>query len=97
MGQRRTFPRGSKVAAVKLVTERGRRFAAAARSLGVSGALPRTRTKTPEAAAAQAFPGRGPPPPAAEELRRLRAGNKRLLMDRDILRKAAAFFARAPP
>ena len=29
-----------------------------------------------------------------EELHRLRAENKRLLMERDILKKAAAFFAR---
>jgi len=29
-----------------------------------------------------------------EELRRLRAENKRLLAERDILKKAAAFFAR---
>ena len=42
----------------------------------------------------QAFPGQGKLAPIEEELRRLRAENKRLLMERDILKKAAAFFAR---
>ena len=42
----------------------------------------------------QAFPGQGKLPAIEEELRRLRADNKRLLAERDILKKAAAFFAR---
>ena len=42
----------------------------------------------------QAFPGHGKLPPVEEELRRLRAENKRLLAERDILKKATALFAR---
>ena len=42
----------------------------------------------------QAFPGQGNLPAVEEELRRLRAENKRLLMERDILKKATAFFAK---
>jgi transposase len=42
----------------------------------------------------QAFPGKGNPPAHEEELRRLRAEVKRLTMERDILKKATAFFAR---
>jgi len=41
----------------------------------------------------QAFPGHGCLPPLEEEVRRLRAENKRLQMERDILKKATAFFA----
>ena len=41
-----------------------------------------------------AFPGQGNLPALEEELRRLRAENKRLQMERDILKKATAFFAR---
>ena len=41
-----------------------------------------------------AFPGQGKLPAVEEELRRLRAENKRLLAERDILKKATAFFAR---
>jgi len=36
-------------------------------------------------------------PTEAEELRRLRAENKRLRMEREILRKATAFFAKDQP
>ena len=41
-----------------------------------------------------AFPGKGNPPALEEELRHLRAEVKRLTMERDILKKATAFFAR---
>jgi transposase len=42
----------------------------------------------------QAFPGKGNPPALEEELRRLQAENKRLTMERDILKKATAFVDR---
>ena len=41
-----------------------------------------------------AFPGNGRLPAHEEEVRRLRAEVKRLLMEREILKKVAAFFAR---
>ena len=47
-----------------------------------------------EANGGQAFPGQGKLPAVEEELRRLRAENKRLPAERDILKKAAAFFAK---
>jgi transposase len=40
-----------------------------------------------------AFPGKGQLSLEQEELHRLRAENKRLRMEREILKKAAAFFA----
>ena len=42
---------------------------------------------------ADAFPGSGHLTPVEEELRRLRAEVKRLEAERDILKKATAFFA----
>jgi transposase len=42
---------------------------------------------------ADAFPGSGSRTPLEEENNRLRAGNKRLEMKRDILKKSTAFFA----
>ena len=94
MAKRRTFTREYKVEAVKLVTEQGRSFAEAAQTLGVPDTLLRAWKKALEAAGEQAFPGHGQVPPAEEELRRLRAEVKRLQMERDILKKAAAFFAK---
>jgi len=41
-----------------------------------------------------AFPGPGNRSPFEEENRHRRAENKRLLAERDILKKAAAFFAK---
>ena len=41
-----------------------------------------------------AFRGNGKLTPEQEELRRLREENKRLKMERDILKKAATFFAK---
>ncbi len=42
------------------------------------------------------FPGHGNPAPADDELRRLRAENVRLRAERDLLKKAAAYFANPP-
>jgi transposase len=91
---RRTYTREFKVEAIKLVTEQGYSVAEAARSLGVHEALLRSWKQALQAQGEQAFPGQGNPPAVEEELRRLRAENQRLLAERDILKKAAAFFAR---
>jgi transposase len=91
---RRTYTREFKVEAVKLVTEQGYSVAEAARSLGVHETLLRSWKQALHAQGDQAFPGQGNPPAVDEELRRLRAENKRLLAERDILKKAAAFFAK---
>jgi transposase len=90
---RKTYTREFKVAAVKLVTEQGRSFVAAARSLGIPPGLLRKWKATLEADAVHAFPGHGNPPTPEEELRRLREENQRLKAERDILKKATAFFA----
>jgi transposase len=42
----------------------------------------------------QAFPGHGNRPALEQEIHRLKAENKRLLMEREILKKATALFAR---
>jgi len=98
MGQpRRTYTREFKAEAVKLVTEQGRSIGEAARSLGIRENLLRNWKRALAAEGGQPFPGRGNPPALEDELRRLRAENKRLLMERDILKKATAFFARESP
>ena len=91
---RRTYTAEFKVEAVTLVTARGYSVAEAARSPGVTANLLRSRKQALEAEGEQAVPGHGKLSPFAEANRRLRAENKRLLAERDILKKAAAFFAR---
>jgi transposase len=91
---RRRFTREFKVEAVKLVTEKGYSVAKAARSLDIGQTLLRSWKLAFDKEGEQAFPGNGHPPAIEVELRQLRADNKRLLMERDILKKATAFFAR---
>ena len=91
---RRTFTPEFKAQAVKLVTEQGYSVAEASRSLGVCESLLRSWMAALQEKGADAFPGNGRLPAHEEELRRLRAENKRLLPEREILKKAAAFFAR---
>ena len=92
--ERRYFTREFKVEAVQLVTEHGRSFVEAARTLGIRENLLRKWKYALETEAAAAFPGQGRLSPVEEELRQLRAENKRLQQERDILKKATAFFAK---
>ena len=91
---RRTFTREFKVQAVKLVTEQGYSYAEAARQLGVRGHQIRAWKKLPDAESSGADSGGGTRPTLDAELHRLRVENERLLLEHDVLKKAAAFFAR---
>ena len=92
--KRRTYTPEFKAEAVKLVTEQGYSVAEAARSLGIHETLLRSWKQALEKQPDQAFPGNGKLPAIEEELRQLRAENKRLQMERDLLKKATAFFAK---
>lgn len=91
---RRVYTPEFKVAAVKLVTEQGRSVAEAARSLGITEKILRRWRQALASKGADAFPGQGNPPAAEAEIRRLQEENKRLRAERDILKKATAYFAR---
>jgi transposase len=82
---RRTYTTEFKAEAVKLVTEQGYSVAEAARSLDISENLIRNWKQAVQDKGEQAFPGQGKLSPFEEENRRLRAENKRLLAERDIL------------
>ena len=84
---RRTFTPEFKIQAVKLVTEQGKSVAEVARELDLGESMLRSWKQALAATGARAFPGHGNPPALEEELRRLRAENKRLQMERDILKK----------
>jgi transposase len=93
---RRKFTREFKLSAVRLVNEQGYTVADAAKSLGVDPNSVRYWVDKFGKDQASAVPATGDGAVQAE-LRRLRAENARLLMERDILKKAAAFFAREQP
>jgi transposase len=93
MDKRRVFSREFKLVAVKKVVELGVVHSTVARDLGVSDSLIRKWKK--------AFDDEGSAKinvvsnsPVEAELTRLREENRQLEMERDILRKATAFFAR---
>src|SRR5580700_1273816 len=94
---RRSYTREFKIEAVKLVTQQELSFAEAARSLGIHENQLRTWKQALEKESQddqQAFPGHGNRPALEQEIHRLKAENKRLLMEREILKKATALFAR---
>ena len=90
---RRRFTREFKVSAVKLVNEQGYSVAEAAKSLGVDVGSIRDWVKK---FSSETGNGSGEGSLKAQ-LRRLREENKRLLLEREILKKATAFFAKEQP
>ena len=92
--QRRRFGREFKIEAVRLIRERGVSVAQAARDLEVHENVLRKWVKDFAADPAQAFPGHGQMKPEQLEIDRLRKEVVRLKAERDILKKAAAYFAR---
>lgn len=88
---KRKYTREFKESAAKLVHEQGYTVVEAARSLGVDPNSIRAWIKQ--------FPAAGNGASSSQsslraEVRRLREENKRLLMEREILKKATAFFAK---
>jgi transposase len=83
-----------KMEAVRLITEQGYKTTEAARNLGIHPSL-LNRWRSQLASDGQnAFPGKGRLTLEKEELQKLRKEVQRLKMERDILKKAAAFFAK---
>jgi transposase len=93
MGRRR-FTREFKISAVKLVNEQGYSPVEAGKSLGVDANSVRGWLEKFSVEEGAAPSGEGA---LKAELRRLRKENAKLLMEREILKKAAAFFAKEQP
>jgi transposase len=89
---RRSFTDDFKAGAVRLVLEQGKTVAAAARDLGLTESSLRHWV---EQARADRTKGKtGLTTEEREELARLRKEVRELRMERDVLKKAAAFFAK---
>ena len=95
MGERKnkTFSKSFKEEAVRLMEQSGRPAAEIAREIGI----PRNRLykwqERIRAKGADAFPGSGRQSGESEQLRGLKRELERVCEERDILKKAAAYFA----
>lgn len=93
MQKRRSFTREFKLAAVKKVLEKGLSFTEVARELGIRDTLIHNWRRAFEADGSLQSEILNSPT-MDSELRRLREENRQLKIERDILKKATAFFAK---
>jgi len=90
--QRRKFSQEFKEEAVRLITEQGYKVSEAARSLGIrSNMLGRWKREFEDEANGSRLTL-----DERVELKKLREENRKLKIEREILKKAAAFFANEP-
>ena len=94
MKRRKKYTNEFKRDAVGLVTEQGYTKAEASRNLGIDSRMLGRWVREMQSDEGDAFRGNGKRPEEQEDLRRLREENRRLKMEREILKKAAAFFAK---
>lgn len=91
--QRRSFTDEFKAGAVRLVLTEGKTVGQVARDLDLTPSALGDWVERARAARGQGRPGTLTPE-ERQELTRLRKENRELRMERDILKKAAAFFAK---
>lgn len=90
---RRRFSREFKLEAVRLVRDQNLSIAQAARDLDLHENVLRKWVKDFKDDPAHAFPGQGQQKPEQAEVAALKREIKKLRAERDILKKAAAYFA----
>ena len=91
--KRKTYNREFKLEAVRLITQKGYSIAEASRNLGVEYSVLRRWKKQLADDPQNAFPGKGQLKAADQELRALQRELQRVKEERDILKKALAYFA----
>lgn len=95
MEARKQYTKEFKLDAISLVLDQGLTIAEAARNLGIrANMLGRWIKESREDNTGRAFRGNGKLTPDQEEIRRLKIENKRLKLERQILKEAAVFFAK---
>ena len=93
MQTRKKYTKEFKLDAVSLVNGQGYTRIEAARSLGINANMLGRWVKEFDQDEGEAFRGNGKLTAEQEEIRQLRARVKRLEMERELLKKATAFFA----
>ena len=94
METQNAYGREFKLKAVRLVKERGVSVAQASRTLECMPTYCASGSEPLRPILEQAFPGRGQMKPDQLEVERLRREVQKLKAERDILKKAAAYFAK---
>lgn len=94
MTTRKRYSKEFKLDAISLVLEQGYSRAEAARSLEINANMLGRWLKEQEADEGQAFRGNGKLTAEQAEIRKLKEQVRRLKMEKDILKKATAFFAK---
>jgi|ERR1700722_15343328 transposase len=92
--ERRRFTREFKLEAVRLIRDRGVSYAQASQDLSVHPTQLRNWVKAFGDDPQEAFPGQGRMKPEQLEIARLKREVIKLKAERDILKKAAAYFAK---
>ena len=91
--KRKQYSKEFKLDAISLVLDQGFSRKEAAASLEINAQMLGRWIKESKDEDGQAFRGQGNLTPEQEEIRRLREENKKLQAERDILKKATAYFA----
>lgn len=93
---KRSYTREFKVSACELVLTDDIKPAVVAEKLGINAVMLYRWIDEYRVQGKDAFVGKGHQVPADAELRKLRKENERLKMENEILKKAAAYFAKHP-
>lgn len=94
MATRKHFTKEFKLKAIRLLEHSGKSGTELARQLGVRRNQLYKWQSELRGKAERAFPGHGPHPESADELTRLKHELESVRQERDILKKAVAFFAK---
>ena len=92
--KRKSYGRQFKIDAVNLVVNGNRSVSSVARDLGIEVNLLHRWKRELTEEGSQSFPGKGRLSPQEEELRQLRRELEQVKEDREILKKALAFFSK---
>ena len=90
----RKYSKDFKVKACELVTKEGIKAAVVAEKFGINKIMLYRWISEYETNGEEGFVGKGHQKPADAELKKLRKENERLKMENEILKKAAAYFAK---
>jgi len=94
MTTRKNYPKEFKLDAISLVLDQGYSRSEAARSLDINANMLCRWIKEHQSEDGQAFRGNGKLSPEQAEIRQLKEENRRLKMEKEILKKATVFFAK---